>query len=159
MARWRIGSYVNHTENHAGQLTDQAVQVNTGISGPRQLAGDVYLVRRKEYFDGILYEHLDGVDLYASLRPTGALRLGFHLGSNDVIDYANNQPADERLLNFQVEAKIGRHINANLDHTSQRLDVEGGRLFDADLTRADLSGATWIDGKRICAEGSIGRCL
>ena len=26
------------------------------------------------------------------------------------------------------------------------------------LRNADLSGATWIDGERICAEGSIGRC-
>ena len=33
------------------------------------------------------------------------------------------------------------------------------RMRGADLHYADLSGATWVDGKKICAEGSIGRCL
>ncbi len=37
-------------------------------------------------------------------------------------------------------------------------DLTGARLKGADFTRADLSGATWFDGKRICAEGSLGRC-
>ena len=38
------------------------------------------------------------------------------------------------------------------------VDLTGARLDGADLLRADLSGARWIDGKSVCAEGSIGRC-
>ncbi len=37
-------------------------------------------------------------------------------------------------------------------------DLTGARLDGADLLRADLSGARWVDGKSICAQGSIGRC-
>ena len=37
-------------------------------------------------------------------------------------------------------------------------DLTNARLDGADLARADLSGATWTDGKRVCAEGSVGRC-
>ena len=37
-------------------------------------------------------------------------------------------------------------------------DLTGARLEGADMARADLSGATWSDGKRVCAEGSVGRC-
>jgi uncharacterized protein YjbI with pentapeptide repeats len=36
--------------------------------------------------------------------------------------------------------------------------LSGAQLKGADLLEADLSGATWIDGKRVCADGSIGRC-
>ena len=44
-----------------------------------------------------------------------------------------------------------------------RADLRGANLTDArlegaDLTRANFSGATWTNGERICAEGSIGRC-
>ena len=35
-------------------------------------------------------------------------------------------------------------------------DLSGARTQGADLLNADLSGATWTDGKRICAPGSIG---
>ena len=37
-------------------------------------------------------------------------------------------------------------------------NLTDAQLGGADLARADLSGATWTDGKRICAEGSVGRC-
>jgi uncharacterized protein YjbI with pentapeptide repeats len=37
-------------------------------------------------------------------------------------------------------------------------DFSNARLRGADFTRADLTGAIWTDGKRICGEGSIGRC-
>ena len=55
-----------------------------------------------------------------------------------------------------VEADLRR---ARLDRSNLRgADLSGARLRGADLTRADLSGVTWTDGKKICAENSIGRC-
>ena len=37
-------------------------------------------------------------------------------------------------------------------------DMTGARMRGADILKADFTGATWIDGKRICAAGSIGKC-
>jgi len=37
-------------------------------------------------------------------------------------------------------------------------NFSNARLRGVDFTRADLTGAIWTDGKRICGEGSIGRC-
>lgn len=37
-------------------------------------------------------------------------------------------------------------------------DLTDARLTDTDLLQAILDGATWTDGKTICAENSIGRC-
>lgn len=45
-------------------------------------------------------------------------------------------------------------IGANL----RDADLSGARLDRAEMLRADFSGATWLDGRTICAEGSIGRC-
>ena len=42
------------------------------------------------------------------------------------------------MLAPEIEAKIGRHLNASLDHTFQRLDVTGGRLFTANLSQLRL---------------------
>jgi len=136
--RWSIGSYANHIEDHEGQLTDEAIQLNANVTGKLQFEGDTYLTRRKEYFDGILYEKLDGVDLFAQFQPGGAARLALLGRFSDAIDYANNQPADEQLLNPQLELKLGRHVNANLDHRFQKLDVEGGTLFEANLSQLRL---------------------
>ena len=94
------------------------------------------------YFDSptrvAYYEKLDGVDLFAQFQPGGAARLALLGRFSDAIDYANNQPADEQLLNPQLELKLGRHVNANLDHRFQKLDVEGGTLFEANLSQLRL---------------------
>lgn len=37
-------------------------------------------------------------------------------------------------------------------------DLTGAKLERADFLYADLAGARWVDGRTICAEGSIGRC-
>lgn len=37
-------------------------------------------------------------------------------------------------------------------------DLTGAKTLGADMLNADLSNATWTDGKRICAEGSLGQC-
>ncbi|MGF1476943.1 MAG: pentapeptide repeat-containing protein [Geminicoccaceae bacterium] len=38
-------------------------------------------------------------------------------------------------------------------------DLTGAQLRETDFLKAQLEGARWIDGKTICAEGSVGRCL
>ena len=48
-------------------------------------------------------------------------------------------------------ARLFRAVLRNADFTE-------ARMRDADLLDADLSGARWVDGKTICAEGSIGQC-
>lgn len=48
-------------------------------------------------------------------------------------------------------AKLFRAILRDADFTE-------ARMRGADLLDADLSGARWVDGKTICAEGSIGQC-
>lgn len=37
-------------------------------------------------------------------------------------------------------------------------DLTGAKLGGSDLQHADLSGARWVDGTRLCANGSIGQC-
>lgn len=40
----------------------------------------------------------------------------------------------------------------------QGADFTGARLDGTDLHLAQLGGATWVDGRTICAEGSVGQC-
>jgi len=66
------------------------------------------------------------------------------------------------LTNAELEGASFR--NADL----RRAQLQGANLREADLTgaqtdeagmlRTDLSGARWIDGRTICAEGSISQC-
>lgn len=42
--------------------------------------------------------------------------------------------------------------------TLRGADLSGAKTRGTNFLEADLTGATWTDGKKKCAEGSIGRC-
>jgi hypothetical protein len=137
--RIEVGAYANHIEDHDGRLTDQAWQLFSSLAGPLQSAVDLVATRRKELFGDTLYEDLDSVELAAELQPGGSVKLGAYAAFSNTIDYANNRPADELLLNPTLEARIGRHLNLDLDHVRQELDVDGGKLFEANLTQLRMA--------------------
>lgn len=64
----------------------------------------------------------------------------------------------------KVDLSGASFVDANLRHALffranlRGADLTGARMSGADLLNADLSGATWTDGKKVCAEGSIGQC-
>ena len=130
-----IGAYANHIEDHEGQLTDQAWQLFSSLVGPLQSAVDLTATHRKEYFGGTLYASLDSFEISVELQPTGSVKLQAYAAVSDTIDYEHNRPADELVINPTVEARIGRRVNLELDHLLQRLDVDGGELFEANLTQ------------------------
>jgi uncharacterized protein YjbI with pentapeptide repeats len=53
-----------------------------------------------------------------------------------------------------VDLTMARMYHADLT----RADLTGARLASTDLLKAVLAGATWTDGKTVCAEDSIGQC-
>lgn len=97
--------------------------------------------------------NLDGIDgfraKFISATMTGVTLEGARLFEADLtkadLTGANLQDTDLR------NAKL---VNAIL----RGANLSGARLAGADLRNADLSGAMWVDGIRICADGSLGQC-
>ncbi len=133
-----VGLFSERTEDHDGQLTDESFDLFANVSGPLQSFAEISLERNREFFGGVLYEDMEAMQFYAEVQPGGAVRLQFFVDAGDAVDFNNNQRAEQLLLNPVVEAKLGRHLNARLNHTLQRLDVVAGRLFEANLSQLRL---------------------
>lgn len=114
-----------------------------------------------------------GADLHnasmAQMRLDGANLQGANL-SYSILQLANLKEANLMMSNLE-----GAHLHAvNLRKANLMLaNLTRANLLDADLSGANLqganmqgailiqtklSGATWTDG-RVCAEGSVGKCL
>ncbi|MFQ6018360.1 MAG: pentapeptide repeat-containing protein [Kiloniellaceae bacterium] len=79
---------------------------------------------------------------------------------NANLDGAKLSEADFTKADLTGASLVGADLRrVRLFHANLRdANLTDARLRGADLTQADLSGVTWVDGKRICAEGSSGRC-
>jgi hypothetical protein len=90
--------------------------------------------RSKELYLGKLYD-LDTGTFYGEVKPFGGLRFQMTGVYGDTVDYTNFRQASQLLLLPSAEASFGKHINLNLSHTLQRLDLKGDRIFTANLTQ------------------------
>ena len=55
---------------------------------------------------------------------------------------------------MEADLRNAKLVNAKLRDTN----LSGAKIQGTDFRNADLSGATWVDGTRKCAEQSIGQC-
>jgi hypothetical protein len=132
------GLFVSRVEDHTGQLTDESYDLYGNLSGPLQSFFEISIERNRELVQGVLYEGMNRVQASSSVQPSGAARLAIFLDTGEAVDYQNNRPADLLLLNPSAELKLGSHLNARINHLFQRLDVDGGRLFEANLSQLRL---------------------
>jgi hypothetical protein len=124
-------------EDHSGLLTDQSLSVVFDYEGPRQSDLHFHPTFNKEYFEGRLYD-LDGGHFSFSVKPTGDLRIGLFGVWGGAIDYVNFRPADIGRLGSDLTWLLGRHLALGLQHERERLEVAGGRLFEANLTQSRI---------------------
>ena len=119
---------------------------NVNLSGAR--------LRDGSYFRSIL----DGADLSGSqsfrAKFINTSRVDSNLSGADLeqADMTKSDLSGADLTNSDLR-------NARLTRATLRgANLTGARTGGTDFFRADLSGATWTDGQRVCSEGSIGRC-
>lgn len=132
--RWEAGVDWDRREDPAGRVLEEEVETWVGVSGPLQ---SFYLVdagRRERFWNGVTFDE-EFVNLFFEIRPTGSLYLQLEGGFGDAIDFANTRAADEVELFPSLIWNVGKHVQLGLDHGYQRLDVDGGRLFEANLTQ------------------------
>jgi hypothetical protein len=121
--------------SHDGLLTNENIGLEGALEGPMQSRLFFSVSTTKEYFNGVTFD-LNQTLFAFEIQPTGSMkwRLDGEFGND--IDSFNTERGDVLAFSPGVELKIGQHINLNLSHAFQRLDVEQGRLYTENLTEA-----------------------
>ena len=132
-----FGAWGTRVENHDGMMTDSDIGLHGLLFGPRQSFLFARLAGQTEFFDGVTYDRTIG-EFFFNIRPSGDLTfsLGGKLGG--AVDYDNDRPGRLVRLVPGVTLNLGRHFRARLDHTFERLNVAGGRLYRANLSQLRL---------------------
>ncbi len=132
-----IGVSGTRTQDHGGQLTDQGTLLYANVSGPRQSFLEVVLEEARTFYIDTLYDDLQRVLITFNIQPSGAARFALFSTIGETVDFDRNERADLLQLTPSAELKIGRHINAKLDHSLRRLDADSGRV-EANLSQLRL---------------------
>ncbi|HEX4963078.1 MAG TPA: DUF5916 domain-containing protein [Thermoanaerobaculia bacterium] len=132
--RASLGSDWDRREDQRGQRLEELVEVTADCNGPLQSFLSLNVARRNRFFNGATFRDTFST-LYSEMQPGGDLFLSLSLSYGGEIDFVNTQAGDLVQVSPTVRYDLGRHLRTQLSHVYQRLDVQGGTLFTANLTQ------------------------
>ncbi|MFL6197034.1 MAG: sugar-binding protein [Thermoanaerobaculia bacterium] len=142
---WRPKEKTWYTRYSLGGDYDKATDANdtvleeewefwASLAGPLQSFYNLDAGWRDRFWNGVTYRQ-QFVNASLEMRPTGALSLFAQAGVGDTIDFAHSRGADQIRLDPSISYSFGKRLRLGLDHHYQRLTVDGGELFTANLTQ------------------------
>lgn len=124
-------------EDFDGRLTEQRITLETTWDGPLQSRVSLDLDWRKQLFGGRTFD-LRVQDLFLRIRPSGVIELNLSVEWGDEVDFENVRKADAWSISPGASLRVGRHLDLELEHTVERLGLDGERIFLANLSDARI---------------------
>jgi hypothetical protein len=131
--RIRVALDYDRTEDQSGLQLEEEFEVFVNMNGPQQsflngLFGGSETYWNGKYFD----EQFNQISI--GFTPSANLRLSTLIRVEDIVDFANTRLGRSKRFGPSINYRWGKHLELSLDHTFQEFDVDGGRLFTANLT-------------------------
>lgn len=133
-SRFWIGGDYDRSEEQNGDLLEQEVETWVAAQGPMQSFFQIDIGDRDRRYNGVTFDE-QFLNWEIEARPTGNLYVFLNGVFADQIDFANTQPGERFKVAGGVQWNIGMRTKINFDHSYEDLDVDGGRLFSAEVTQ------------------------
>ncbi|MCP4661836.1 MAG: carbohydrate binding family 9 domain-containing protein [bacterium] len=130
----KVRSSYEIEDDHAGRPLFERFTAGFDYAGPYRSYFNIRGYFGNRFFNGVGFDN-DFAVIEAGLWPTGSLALSLQGTFGDEIDYLHTRAGKLVHLDPGIEYRIGRHLTLRLDHSFERLDVEGGRLYEANVSR------------------------
>jgi hypothetical protein len=133
-SRIEVGVGGDRSSDFSGEREQWGADLSFGYSGPLQ--SEIYYTAapNHEYFIGHEFDNFRH-NFGFSIRPTGDFAAGFNGTTGGAIDFSGARKAEQVRLSPFVSWNGFDRLALELNHTYQKLDVDPGRLFTANLTQ------------------------
>jgi hypothetical protein len=128
-----IGGYVGRTEDQNGHLLTLNTQAWLDFEGAYQTNLHLELGEQTIVYQGARFDDLLVPMFVFRFRPSGSFGLRLFVIAGDWVDFDNVQRADRTEISGRVDLDLGRHLEIGLEHLYSTLDVDGGRLYTAQV--------------------------
>jgi hypothetical protein len=132
--RWWLGGDYDRSEEQSGELLEQEVESWAAVQGPMQSFFQIDVGHRDRRFNDVTFDE-EFLHWNAEVRPSGDFYIFLFGTFADQIDFANTQLGERLRYGGGVRWNIGKRAKVDVDYSYEDLDVEGGKLFSADVTQ------------------------
>lgn len=132
-SRIRFAADYDRTEDQSGLKLEEEVEFFLNMNGPKQSFLNGLFGGSKTYWNGQYFDEQFN-QIVIGFTPTADLRISSQIRYEDVVDFANTRLGKSRRYGPNISYLLGTHMQLDLRHTLQQFEVDGGRLFTANLT-------------------------
>ena len=129
----RVALDYDRTQDQSGLQLEEEFEVFLNMNGPKQSFLSGLFGGSETYWNGKYFDEQFN-QLRVGFTPRANLRLSALIRVEDIVDFANTRLGRSKRFGPSVNYRWGKHLELDLDHTLQQFDVDGGRLFTANLT-------------------------
>jgi len=140
-----ISTRVQRTEDGNGQLYLEEAWIEFSAGMPRQSFASLTPVHRSQVFKGVTYD-LFFNEFFFETKPGGMVSFSLSGSYGDWIDFSQGRPAERFNASPSVSLNLGRRFRLQFQHLHSQLDVEGTRLFTAEMPQLNV---TWQKSRRL----------
>jgi hypothetical protein len=132
--RWWFGGDYDRSEEQSGELLEQEVESWIAAQGPMQSFFQIDVGHRDRRFNDVTFDE-EFLHWNVEVRPKGDFFIFLFGTFADQIDFANTQLGERLRYGGGTRWNIGKHAKVDVDYSYEDLDVDGGRLFSAEVTQ------------------------
>ncbi len=132
-----LGPYYIKELDYDGNLLQENLVVFFRYNGPVQSFFNVDANFGKKSYLGVEFDN-NFISINTGFQSLKALVFKLSARFGDQVDFANIRLGEIFSITPQLELKLGSHLYTNLGHNFEKLEVEGGRLYTANLTNLKL---------------------
>ncbi|MBN1780858.1 carbohydrate binding family 9 domain-containing protein [bacterium] len=115
----------------------RALTSRLNYQGPLQISSGIYAERGRDMYEGKTFRS-NWANAWFFTRPSGWMATEIWTRFGDRIDYEHARPGTQIQWGSYLEFRLGLRIRAEINHTSDHLNVDGGRLYTANIERLKL---------------------
>ena len=130
----RAGFEGGDVEDQSGEHLERRANLYAWAQGPRQSFVRAEVTAGDLVFDGRRFD-THRVRLFGEFQAHADVHLYAGASAGKHVDFAHARQGDQLRFDSGVRWNVGRHLRLTLDHNYETLDVDGGRLFTANLTQ------------------------
>jgi hypothetical protein len=135
--QYKVGTDVEYVQDATGGVLGRQVSVWSRLDAAYHTTLIVTGRRSFERFQGVGFD-ADTVDFTCRVRPMRRLQFDIKATMGDRIDYSATRLGERVRLVPGVTGYLGRHFEFAFEHAFERMNVEGGRLYTADISQGTL---------------------
>jgi hypothetical protein len=135
--RFSLNGRYEQLDEINGDLLEREIGSGFRLRGALQSSLNYFFNFKQQRYED-LFADLISHWIRGSLRPSGTIDIEMNVSFGDAIDYTHARPGTRLELSPELNLNLGRHLKIDFEHEYTKFDVEGSRLYRANVSQGRI---------------------